>query len=87
MVHVQHGWWFPEEEGPDYGIWRSNANALTSMDPPYCPSMGTYQLRALLCRVVKAEDAESPWEPPRPPGYASNVAVVQDWEEARPASV
>ena len=80
VIHVQHGWWFPEEVGPDYGIWRSNANALTSMDPPYCPSMGTYQLRALLCRVVKAEDAEDPWAPPRPPGYASNVAVVQDWK-------
>jgi anaerobic selenocysteine-containing dehydrogenase len=80
VIHVQHGWWFPEEDGPDYGIWRSNANALTSMDPPYCPSMGTYQLRALLCRVVKAEEAEEPWSPPVHPTYENNVAEVQDWD-------
>ena len=80
VIHVQHGWWFPEEDGPDYGIWRSNANALTSMDPPYCPSMGTYQLRALLCRVVKAEVAEEPWSPPVHPDYDNNVAEVQDWD-------
>ena len=54
VVHVQHGWWFPEEPGPDHGIWKSNANMLTSNDPPYDPAMGTYQLRALLCRVEKA---------------------------------
>ncbi len=83
VVHVQHGWWFPDEEhGPDHGIWRSNANALTSMDPPYCPSMGTYQLRALLCRIVPAEQAEEPWRPPIPETYQTNVAEVQEWSEA-----
>ena len=80
VIHAQHGWWFPEEDdGPDHGIWRSNANTLTSMDPPYCPSMGTYQLRALLCRVLKAEEADSPWRPPIPATYRTNVAEVQDW--------
>ncbi|MCP5087243.1 MAG: molybdopterin-dependent oxidoreductase [Rhodobacteraceae bacterium] len=81
VVHVQHGWWFPEEEeSPDHGNWRSNANTLTSIDPPYCPAMGTYQLRALLCKVVKAEDALEPWRPPLPARYNSNVAEVQEWE-------
>jgi len=81
VVHVQHGWWFPEEEDTaDHGIWRSNANTLTSMAPPYCPSMGTYQLRALLCRVVKAEQAEEPWKPENLPAYNSNAADVQDWD-------
>ena len=56
VVHVQHGWWFPEQPGPDHGIWTSNANLLTSNDPPYDPAMGTYQLRALLCKVAKAEE-------------------------------
>jgi len=28
------------------------------MEPPYDPAMGTYQLRALLCRIAKA-DAEA----------------------------
>ena len=55
VVNVQFGWWFPEEEGPEYGVWRSNANVLTSIAPPYDPAMGTYQLRALLCKVYKQE--------------------------------
>ncbi len=80
VVHAQHGWWFPEEdEGPDHGIWRSNANTLTSMDPPYCSAMGTYQLRALMCRVVKAEKADTPWRPPIAECYTSNVADIQEW--------
>lgn len=51
VIHVEHGWWFPEEAGPEHGIWTSNANVLTSNEPPYDPAMGTYQLRALLCRI------------------------------------
>lgn len=54
VVHVEHGWWFPEQDGPEHGIWRSNANLLTSNAPPYDPAMGTYQLRALLCRIARA---------------------------------
>jgi anaerobic selenocysteine-containing dehydrogenase len=51
VVHIEHGWWFPEEPGPEHGVWKSNANLLTNSGPPYDPAMGTYQLRALLCRV------------------------------------
>ncbi len=58
VIHVQHGWWFPEQAAPDYGVWTANANVLTDNQPPYDPQMGTYQLRALLCRV-------SPAEPPK----------------------
>ncbi len=56
VVHVEHGWWFPEEKGPEHGVWRSNANLLTDNGPPYDPAMGTYQLRALLCRIYKSEE-------------------------------
>jgi len=55
VVHVQHGWWFPEETDPEHGVWRSNANLLTSNGPPYDPALGTYQLRALLCKIYKSE--------------------------------
>ena len=80
VVHAQHGWWFPEEEdGPDHGIWRSNANTLTSMDPPYCSAMGTYQLRALLCRIVKLDETEEPWRPPISETYNTNIAEIQEW--------
>jgi len=54
VVNVDHGWWFPEREGPDYGVWESNANVLTSNAPPYDPAFGSYQLRALLCNIGKA---------------------------------
>jgi thiosulfate reductase/polysulfide reductase chain A len=54
VIHVEHGWWFPEEPAPDYGIWKSNVNLLTDNQPPYDPAMGTYQLRGLLCRVSAA---------------------------------
>jgi anaerobic selenocysteine-containing dehydrogenase len=31
FVHVEHGWWFPEQDGeaPNlYGVWKANANNL-----------------------------------------------------------
>jgi anaerobic selenocysteine-containing dehydrogenase len=55
VIAAEHGWWFPEEPAPEYGVWRSNVNLLTDNQPPYDPAMGTYQLRALLCRVARAE--------------------------------
>jgi thiosulfate reductase / polysulfide reductase chain A len=55
VINVEFGWWFPEEPAPEYGVWKSNANLLTDNQPPYDPAMGTYQLRALLCRVAKAD--------------------------------
>lgn len=54
VIHAEHGWWYPEEKGPDYGVWTSNVNLLTDNQPPYDPAMGTYQLRGLLCRVERA---------------------------------
>ena len=55
VINTEHDWWFPEEKGPEHGVWKSNANLLTDNGPPYDPQMGTYQLRALLCRVSRAE--------------------------------
>ena len=55
VINVDHGWWFPEKPAPDYGVWESNANVLTSNLPPYDPQMGTYQLRGLLCSIEKVD--------------------------------
>jgi anaerobic selenocysteine-containing dehydrogenase len=55
VVNAEHGWWFPEEPAPEYGVWKSNVNVLTDNGPPYDPQMGTYQLRGLLCRVARVE--------------------------------
>ena len=56
VVNIEFGWWFPERKDRDHGIWQSNANVLTDQGPPYDPAMGTYQLRALLCRISKAPE-------------------------------
>lgn len=53
VINVEHGWWFPERSGPDYGVWESNANVLTNDNPPYDPAFGSYQLRGLLCKIEK----------------------------------
>lgn len=59
VVHAQHGWWFPEEEGAEpilHGVWKSNVNVLTDDSPDICnPISGGWPLRALLCRVYKDE--------------------------------
>jgi anaerobic selenocysteine-containing dehydrogenase len=55
VVNVDHGWWFPEKTGPDFGVWESNANLLTSNAPPYDPAFGSYQLRGLLCSIGKID--------------------------------
>ena len=44
-----------EAPGPEHGVFESNVNVLTTNGPPYDPAMGTYQLRALLCRVERDE--------------------------------
>jgi anaerobic selenocysteine-containing dehydrogenase len=54
VVSLDHGWWFPERGG-DFGVFESNANVLTSADPPYDPAFGSYQLRGLLCALEKAD--------------------------------
>jgi hypothetical protein len=58
VVAAEHGWWFPEQAAPEYGVWTSNINLLTSNEPPYDPAMGTYHLRALLCRVYQVDPAD-----------------------------
>jgi anaerobic selenocysteine-containing dehydrogenase len=63
VIQAEHGWWFPEEAAPEYGVWKSNVNVLTDSGPPYDPQMGTYQLRGLLCRVARFE---TPVEPATP---------------------
>ena len=51
VVSCDFGWWYPEAGAPDYGWRESNANILTTAAPPYDHYLGSYQLRALLCRI------------------------------------
>jgi anaerobic selenocysteine-containing dehydrogenase len=53
VINIEHGWWFPERPGPDFGVFESNANVLTCDKPPFDPAFGSYQLRGLLCGIRK----------------------------------
>lgn len=53
VISVEHGWWFPEKDGPLYGVFESNANVLTNNMPPYDTAFGSYQLRGVLCKIEK----------------------------------
>jgi len=55
VVVAEASWWYPEDPGPDHGLWKSNTNVLTRNDPPYDPAMGSTTFRALLCRLYKVE--------------------------------
>jgi anaerobic selenocysteine-containing dehydrogenase len=55
VVLAEHDWWFPEKPAPEYGVWESNINMLTSEEPPYDPGIGSTPVRSLLCKVYKVE--------------------------------
>jgi anaerobic selenocysteine-containing dehydrogenase len=57
VVHAQHNWWFPEDEGAEpslHGAWKSNINVLTDWDAAD-EAMSCNPLRSLLCKVYKVE--------------------------------
>ena len=57
VIIVSFGWWFPERKDLQLSGWKeSNLNILTSNDPPYDPALGSTALRAVPCRICKAED-------------------------------
>ena len=55
VVAGPHAWWFPEKPEPEHGCFDSNINALVTLDPPFDPVVGVPQVRAILCRVWKAD--------------------------------
>ena len=63
LLHVEHGWWFPEEEAAAphlYGVFRSNANTLTpNADPFLDPAIGGYTLRGFAAKVYKVTEEQA----------------------------
>ena len=57
MVHVEHGWWFPEKEGklPSlFGAFESNCNNLCPDEHEHVSKeIGAWPHTALLCKVRK----------------------------------
>jgi len=54
VVVAAYGWWFPERKDLELSGWKeSNLNILTGNSPPYEPTIGSTNLRAIPCRVGK----------------------------------
>ena len=59
VVSIPHGWWRPEEAGPEHGLMQTCSNVLTSDDIDRCdPILGSSPLKALLCRIYPADSIE-----------------------------
>ena len=63
VINVQSHWWYPElphREPWLGGLWESNCNVLTPADDPdlFDPITGGWPMRALLCKIYKAESIE-----------------------------
>jgi anaerobic selenocysteine-containing dehydrogenase len=55
MVMATHGWWFPEEPGPEpslFGVWKSNVNLLLPMGYQGKDGLGA-PIKHMLCKVYK----------------------------------
>ncbi|KXA97801.1 hypothetical protein AKJ37_02265 [candidate division MSBL1 archaeon SCGC-AAA259I09] len=53
VVNADHGWWFPEKQKPEYGVFESNINLVTSGDSPSDEIIGSVPTRGTLCRIKK----------------------------------
>lgn len=53
VISSYHEWQFPEMNGPDLRVWRSNAHLLRSNAPPYEPALVSCELSGLLYNMEK----------------------------------
>ena len=55
MIHLEHGWWFPEEDGKIphfFGVFRSNCNNLCPDEEGYvAEEIGSWPYSALKCKI------------------------------------
>jgi anaerobic selenocysteine-containing dehydrogenase len=51
VVHAEHGWWFPEDAGPEHGCFNSSISVVLSDESPKDPICGSVPLRGTLCRI------------------------------------
>jgi anaerobic selenocysteine-containing dehydrogenase len=57
VVSAQHGWWFPEKEGPEpslFGAWDSNINLLLPSGWTGRSGLG-YPFKSQMCRIRRAD--------------------------------
>jgi anaerobic selenocysteine-containing dehydrogenase len=61
VVHAEHGWWFPEDQGPEpslYGLWKSNINVLLDNSNEILDSISGAWPHMCFCKVYKADKNE-----------------------------
>jgi anaerobic selenocysteine-containing dehydrogenase len=61
VVHAQHAWWFPEEEGAEpnlFGVWKSNVNSMCPSGDNSVMGFGA-PLKCLMCNVRKLDEKEA----------------------------
>jgi hypothetical protein len=69
VVSIPHGWWLPEAPGPDHGVFEVCSNVLVDDTIENCDVvLGSSPLKAMLCRIYKAE--------------APTRTVTQRWTDA-----
>ena len=59
MVTIQHAWWFPEGQAPEYGWKQSSANLLVDCRPAD-PIWGAEAWKGFLCKVTRKNGGSSP---------------------------
>ena len=60
VVHCQHGWWFPEQDGeaPNlYGIWKSNVNKLIPHKTLNVSGLGA-PYKSVICKIYKVNSLD-----------------------------
>ena len=58
VIHVEHGWWFPEQAGEEpnlFGVWESNAGVILPDEPEVCDFQGGTPFRGLLCKISRVQ--------------------------------
>jgi anaerobic selenocysteine-containing dehydrogenase len=55
VVAAQHGWWFPEQPGPEHGAFTSNIDVIMTDDVECDPICGAVPVRGTLCRLQKVQ--------------------------------
>ena len=60
MVHLEHAWWYPEQDGeaPNlYGVWKSNVNSLMPHESVGVTGYGAPYKNGI-CSICKADSLD-----------------------------
>ncbi len=61
VIHCQHGWWFPEQEGEEpnlFGVWKSSINSLIPNNKTGKLGFGA-NYKSVIAKIYKVENLDS----------------------------